>query len=442
MGWVLDSSINILDAPELAFMSLLDYLNVSLLVMGIPWIYDKSIQERYHTIRQKQQDLEIKQKELEHTIALRDRFIASVSHELRTPMNAILGLNQVLLSRVTDKPEAQKVLKYTQQSADHLMTVINDVLDYSQFISGEITANKESFRLREVIRSAFDLFSPRTETMAFSYRCEVDDDVPQWVMGDRHRLMQVLVNLLGNAVKFTLKGEVVLKVSRSPDGVTFSVQDSGIGIAQENLEKIFERFAQADSQTQTRYGGTGLGLTISRQLVALLGGKLEVSSTVNEGSRFWFSLPMVELGLDTLERGTDAPALPMHRTKQARFLVVDDQVVNRKLVRLILKQHCADCHVSEATQGLEALNVLAKEDFDVVIMDMVMPEMDGIEATQRIRASGNARLRQMPVLGLTANITQSDLMRFGNAGVDEIMLKPLQVERFIQSIERLMQRER
>lgn len=442
MGWVLDPEAHILESPKLVWMSLIDYLSVCVLVFGIPWIYNRSIQERYHTIRHKQTDLEIKQKELEHTTELRDRFIASVSHELRTPMNAILGLNQVLMGRVSDRPEALKVLKYTQQSADHLMTVINDVLDYSQFTSGEISANKERFRLREVIQSAYELFTPRTENMSISYRCEVGDDVPHWVIGDRHRLMQVLVNLLGNAIKFTTEGSVTLNVRRSEAGVVFSVHDTGIGIAQENLEKIFERYAQVDSHPQTRFGGTGLGLTISRRLVGLLGGRLEVISTVNQGSRFWFTLPLIEQATGEPEDNINEPAPPVHRTQQARFLVVDDQVVNRKLVKLILKQHCADCHVAEATHGEDALAQLAKQDFDVVIMDMVMPEMDGIEATQRIRSSSNTRLRTLPVLGLTANVTQSDLMRFGGAGVDEIMLKPLQVERFIQSVERLMQRER
>lgn len=442
MGWVLDHELNILESPELVWMSLIDFLSVCSLVFGIPWIYNRSIQERYHTIRHKQTELEHKQKELEHTTQLRDRFIASVSHELRTPMNAILGLNQVLMHRVKDRPEAIKVLKYTQQSADHLMTVINDVLDYSQFTSGEITANKERFRLREVIESAYGLFTPRTENLPFTYRCEVNDDVPQWVVGDRHRLMQVLVNLLGNAIKFTTQGQVVLKVSRSGERVIFSVEDTGIGIAQENLEKIFERYTQVDSHPQTRIIGIGLGLTISRRLVALLGGKLEVSSAVGQGSRFWFSLPLIEHPAEGPEHSTHPPTSIPQRTQQARFLVVDDQVVNRKLVKLILKQRCEDCLVAEATHGADALAMLAKQDFDVVIMDMVMPEMDGIEATQRIRASSNPRLRHMPVLGLTANVTQSDLIRFGNAGVDEIMLKPLQVERFIQSIERLMQRVR
>lgn len=439
LGLVFDTSVNVLDAPALASMSLLDFLSVSLVVFAIPLSYENSIQERYETIHERQLALEAKQKELEHTLALRDRFIASVSHELRTPMNAILGLNQVLMERVKDKPEALRVLRHTQQSADHLMTVINDVLDYSQFTTGELVAHKERFRLQEVVQAAYDLFIPRTESTTLRYQCDIANDVPNWVFSDRHRLMQVLVNLLGNALKFTSQGHVRLVVRTSATGVVFAVEDTGIGIAPENLETIFERYAQGDEHTQKQFGGTGLGLTISRKLVGLLGGKLQVSSREGEGSRFWFELPLTEQG--TADPPTHAQ--PTAQTRQGgrlRFLVVDDQVVNRKLVKLILTQHCNDCHVAEAVNGEEALSRLTKDEFDLVIMDMVMPGMDGIEATQRIRTSGDAKVQALPVLGLTANVTQSDIARFERAGVNEIMLKPLQVERLIQSIQRMLNR--
>ncbi len=439
MGLVFDSSVNVLDAPVLASMSLLDFLTVSMMVFAIPLSYENSIQERYETIHERQTALEAKQQELEYTLVLRDRFIASVSHELRTPMNAILGLNQVLLERVKDKPEALRVLRHTQQSADHLMTVINDVLDYSQFTTGELVAHKERFRLHEVVQAAYDMFIPRTESTTLQYQCDIASNVPNWVYSDRHRLMQVLVNLLGNALKFTPQGQVRLIVRTSATGVVFAVEDTGIGIAPENLETIFERYAQGDEHTQKQFGGTGLGLTISRKLVGLLGGKLQVSSRVGEGSRFWFELPLTEQG--TADQPEHAqPTTQASHGGRLRFLVVDDQVVNRKLVKLILTQHCNDCHVAEAVNGEDALARLAKDEFDMVIMDMVMPGMDGIEATQRIRTSGDPRMQNLPVLGLTANVTQSDIARFERAGVNEIMLKPLQVERLIQSIQRMLNR--
>jgi signal transduction histidine kinase/ActR/RegA family two-component response regulator len=438
-GWSLDPSMPPIAPDVLSIMSLTDFLSVTLVIFAIPWIYENTIEERLHAIRERQQALEHKQQELEHILLLRDRFIASVSHELRTPMNAILGLNQLLMLRTQDRPQAYKVLEYTQQSADHLMTVINDVLDYSQFSTGELTAQNEPFELRELIDAAYGLFTPRVENTGVRYERELADDLPQWVMSDRHRLMQVLVNLLGNAFKFTAQGEVRLQVLRVSEGVEFAVQDTGIGIAPENQERVFERYSQVDDPSHSHPSGTGLGLTISRKLVAMLGGQLNLSSQVGQGSRFWFRLPLREVDPRTVANH-QAESNKTLVLPPARFLVVDDQVINRKLVRLILNQYCPEGSVVEAIHGEDALERLAQQGFDAVIMDMVMPGIDGIEATQRIRASDDERLRNLPILGLTANVTPSDLRRFVQAGINDIMLKPFQVERFVAAVSRVLVR--
>ncbi len=438
-GWSLDPSMPPIAPDVLTIMSLTDFLSVTLVIFAIPWIYENTIEERIQAIRERQQALEHKQQELEHTLLLRDRFIASVSHELRTPMNAILGLNQLLMLRTQDRPQAYKVLEYTQQSADHLMTVINDVLDYSQFSTGELTAQNEPFELRELIDAAYGLFMPRVENVGLRYERELADDLPRWVTSDRHRLMQVLVNLLGNAFKFTAQGEVRLQVRRVGEDVEFAVQDTGIGIAPEHQERVFERYSQVDDPSRSQPTGTGLGLTISRKLVAMLGGQLNLSSQVGQGSRFWFRLPLREVDPQTLAN-RQAESNKTLVLPPARFLVVDDQVINRKLIRLILNQYCPEGSVVEAIHGEDALERLAQQPFDAVIMDMVMPGMDGIEATQRIRASDDERIRHLPILGLTANVTPSDLRRFVQAGINDIMLKPLQVERFVAAVSRVLVR--
>jgi signal transduction histidine kinase/ActR/RegA family two-component response regulator len=424
-------AFGILQAPT----SLSEYFLAAIGIIVVPWIYSKRYEEALAAIQQRQRDLQAKQVELEYAQQMQEHFIASVSHELRTPMNAILGLNNLLLERVKDKPQASKVLAYTRQSADHLMTVINDVLDYSQFNMGQISARVERFALRETVQAAFELFQPKVENTTLRYTCEIGADVPQWVSTDRHRLMQVLVNLLGNAIKFTHQGGVTLQVSAVDGGVVdggvvFAIQDTGIGIASDQQQRIFERFSQADASIQSRYGGSGLGLTISQRLVQMLGGQLQLESHEGAGSRFWFWLPMPSVA---------APEARAHEKEQVsagggqglRFLVVDDHPVNRLLVQQVLARHWPQADVEQAQDGREALQKLQQQGFDLVLMDMVMPVMDGIEATTLLRASADARMRQTPVLGLTANVNAGDLARFEQAGLNGLLLKPFDVEQLL-----------
>jgi CheY-like chemotaxis protein/nitrogen-specific signal transduction histidine kinase len=388
-------------------------------------MYDHMYRLALEESRKHQRELEARREELEHTSAMREHFIATVSHELRTPMNAILGFNALLLARVQGKPEALKVLNHTRQSADHLMTVINDILDYSQLQSGQLVIQPETFELRHIAQHAFELFKPRVESMSLDYRLVLDPALPVWVHTDRHRLMQVLVNLLGNALKFTHQGSVVLQVRWTDPGVEFSVQDTGIGIAKERQDQIFKRFAQAENDTQTLYGGNGLGLAISQKLAQLLGGAIGFESEPGQGSRFWLQLPL-----------TAANAPPksaeqhLHLLQSAdrawTFLVADDHPVNRLLLKQVLQNAWPHSVVLEAVDGQKALDVLREQTVDLVFMDMVMPIMDGIDATRLIRQDVVDRIHQVPVLGLTANVNPLDLERFKSAGLNGVMLKPFE----------------
>ena len=435
MGWIQSFETGMAHVTS----SLLTYSLVTCVLIVVPLMYDQLYRQALEASRSHQRELEARREELEQISAMREHFIATVSHELRTPMNAILGFNALLLARLEDKPEARKVLKHTQQSADHLMTVINDILDYSQLQAGELVIQSETFALRQTVTHAFELFWPRVKSMDIDYRLVLDDDLPVWVHTDRHRLMQVLVNFLGNALKFTHQGSVVLRVQWQNPGVVFSVQDTGIGIAHDRQAQIFNRFSQAESDTQALYGGNGLGLAISRKLAQLLGGEIGFDSQPGQGSHFWLRLP---LAAETapVQKGHATSAELQTSQMPWRFLIVDDHPVNRLLAQQVLKNAWPLCQTVEAGNGQEALNALRQQTFDLVLMDMVMPVMDGIEATRRLRTEWPEPASAVPVMGLTANVNPVDLSAFKASGLNDVMLKPFEPELLCQRVEQLLSR--
>lgn len=434
----IDSGVPLGVQPDQAASSFFDYSFMAVALILVLLFFHRLHRTAVLELRVRQTELETTQKELEHTLQMREHFIASVSHELRTPMNAILGLSDFLLSAVNNKPRATMVLEHTRQSADHLMTVINDVLDYTQFKSGQLRARIEKMPLRQTLQTAFDLFKPRIDDLAVTYEFEFADDVPEWVESDRHRLTQILVNLLGNAIKFTHQGRVLLRVSVHDKGILFSVKDSGIGISNEQQQGLFERFNQADSSIQSKYGGSGLGLTISQRLVQLLGGRMGFESQSKQGSLFWFWLPLV---------GVEPPATDRHarnntmqtESRAWRFLIVDDHPVNRLLLRQVLTRTWPHAVITEAENGHEALSFLKTQVCDLVLMDMVMPDFDGIETTQALHVHmNNLGQTAPPVLGLTANVNPHDLQRFQEAGLQAVMLKPFERVKLCTEIDRLL----
>lgn len=416
--------------------SLADYSLIFLITVLVMLFYQRNDEQAYAELLQRQNALQSKREDLERELSARDRFIASVSHELRTPMNAILGLNSYLKTVVTDKPGAQMVLEHTSQAADHLMTIINDVLDYTQFKSGQLQPHVERVQLHTVLQNAFGLFKPRIASSNLRYALEIAHDIPVWVHTDKHRLTQILVNLLGNAIKFTETGQVVLRVTREgAKQLRFSVQDTGIGISKEDQERLFHRFSQANPSIQKRFGGSGLGLLISQRLVQLLDGEMGFESQAAVGSNFWFTLPV---GTPTRAQEQHTALAPRTHTPASTwcFAIVDDHPINRLLLRQVLLSHWPNATVHEAEDGDQAIALVNQHALDLVLMDMVMVGMDGIDATQAIRAT--AAGAQLAILGLTANIHPPDLANFKAAGLDRIMLKPFERAQLLETIETML----
>ena len=413
------------------------YFVTSSSLISLTLIYQGFSNKAIAEIKVRNEELEAKRQELQAISDIRDLFIASVSHELRTPMNAIMGFNDLLQSSQAANSKAMEVLQLTQQSGEHLLTVINDVLDYSQFQSGKLGIHPEPFELRKTVAHAMDLFDNRIKSMRLVFQSQIDEGLPAWVLADRHRLMQVLVNLLGNAIKFTQQGHVMLRVKQSNQSLVFEVEDTGIGISEDQQAKVFERFSQATVQTQAVYGGNGLGLAISKRLVELMGGEIGVKSQLGHGSVFWFTVPLVPAQAKVPEH-VQHPRFANQQQHAWRFLIVDDVAMNRLLLRQILKLEYPQSLITEAEDGLAALQAINTEGFDLVFMDMVMPQMDGIEASKSIRSSVDRQGQRLPILGLSANVNSSDRERFIDAGADDFLLKPYDRQTLVEVTERLL----
>ena len=413
------------------------YFVTSSSLISLTLIYQGFSNKAIAEIKVRNDELEVKRQELQAISDIRDQFIASVSHELRTPMNAIMGFNDLLQSSQAANSKAMEVLQLTQQSGEHLLTVINDVLDYSQFQSGKLGIHPEPFELRKTVAHAMDLFDNRIKSMRLVFQSQIDEGLPAWVLADRHRLMQVLVNLLGNAIKFTQQGHVMLRVKQRNQSLVFEVEDTGIGISEDQQAKVFERFSQATVQTQAVYGGNGLGLAISKRLVELMGGEIGVKSQLGHGSVFWFTVPLVPAQAKVPEH-VQHPRFANQQQHAWRFLIVDDVSMNRLLLRQILKLEYPKSLITEAEDGLAALQAINDEGFDLVFMDMVMPQMDGIEASKSIRSTVGHQGQRLPILGLSANVNSSDRERFIDAGADDFLLKPYDRQTLVEVTERLL----
>lgn len=375
----------------------------------------------YQTARQSQA-------QAEEANRVKSDFLANISHEIRTPMNGILGMSHLLLDEPLTK-KAQEKIKLIQRSGDVLLEIINDVLDFSKLEAGKVTLDPHPFSVHQIIDNSLSLFKSQLSSKEVSLSAEIDPNIEKWVEGDSLRINQVITNLVNNASKFTKKGSIVIKASRvvGTQKIKFSVIDTGIGIPQESLSKLFKVFSQVDSSTTRLYGGSGLGLSICKNLVELMGGTIQVDSKIGSGSTFSF-----EAVLPPSETAPSLSAMDevQKQTQVLKVLVVDDIEINRIIARefLIKLGH----EVEEASSGVEAIEALKEQSFDVVLMDCQMPEMDGFQATAYIRRL--PLLKNVKIIALTASAMEEDIRKCFNAGMDDFLSKPLKLSRLAQAL--------
>jgi signal transduction histidine kinase/ActR/RegA family two-component response regulator len=356
-------------------------------------------------------------------------FLANMSHEIRTPMNGVMGTLQLLED--TDLSIEQKdFVKTAHKSAEALLAILNDILDLSKIEAGKLDFENIAFNLKQIIKDIVTLYSLKAEQQGVSLVQQLDDQLPDALIGDPTRMRQVIVNLVSNALKFTQQGEVkisvnVIKSYNESVDLKIAVSDSGIGISQGAQKTLFNAFTQADSSTTRKYGGTGLGLAIVNQLVDLMGGTLGLDSIEGKGSTFWFSANFLSTE-EIPDPATDVVSANKSLKLDANVLLVEDNAINQMVAQKMLEK--VGLKATLASNGVEAIKHLSEQQFDLVLMDCQMPEMDGFEATREIRKHNIQAINQqtIPIIAMTANVMSGDRERCLEVGMDDYIGKPIQ----------------
>lgn len=354
-------------------------------------------------------------------------FLASMSHEIRTPLNGIIGMIS-LLKTTSLNTEQQDILSIINTSGDFLLNIVNDILDFSKIESGEVILEARNLNLYKLLEDIIKLFSFKSSEKSISLVLKIDPKVPQFIIGDQIRIKQILTNLVGNAIKFTHQGTVTLKVDlldNSTDRVnlSFAISDTGIGMTQNEIKQIFTYFRQAEISTTRKYGGSGLGLAICKNLCALMGGSIRVESTPNVGSTFFVSLPF-DIGEVIKEVDTSQAALPSNFDfSSLKILLAEDNLINQKVASMTLSR--IGCHYEIVNNGIEAVEAFKRSKWDIILMDIQMPEMDGIEATRIIREEERKnKVVSSFVAAMTADAMPETREKCMDAGMNSFISKP------------------
>ena len=375
---------------------------------------------------------------------MKSEFLALISHEIRTPLAGVIGMLKLVQRDLSLQAETRNLICRGEDSAQSLLAIINDLLDFSKIEAGKLSLENIDFSLPELVQDLLAMFSTHASAKHLQWHTQLAKDLPTYVLGDPIRLRQILVNLIGNAFKFTEHGGVSLQINmlkreHGMSYVRFSVEDSGIGIASDAVGRIFEKFEQADNATTRRFGGTGLGLAISRQLVELMGGKIVVQSQLGQGSVFYFELPFAD-GVARLRARHQVQAPHSHKLQ---VLCADDFVTNQIIIRMLLEEMGHEVTIVDS--GEAALAAAARQHFDLILMDGRMPGMDGVTASRLIRAGGHTDLqvrdKDIYIIAVTANASESDRKFYLQAGMDDFLSKPIDEAKLHRQLSTVIERQ-
>ncbi len=361
----------------------------------------------------------------EEMTIIKERFMANMSHEIRTPLNAISGfVDQLHQSNINSKQKKQTEI--IQKSIQHILNIVNDILDFSKLNAGKLTLSKKGFEIHNLVQQTIESLEPLIAEKQIEVSCRIDEDIPRVLIGDAYRLKQILLNILGNAIKYTNNGSIAVhlscrKTSENWYVVMISVRDTGIGIEKAELDNIFKEFHMAENARWTKSGSTGLGLSITKMLVELFQGTIEIDSKINEGTQVMIRIPFE--GGTTIDLSVENPHLNARNfLKGKHILIADDEPFNRVLLNNILNKYGAI--TTEAENGNDVLSLISHKHFDCILMDIKMPEMDGLETSRRIRSSSDPGTASIPIIAVSAAITNENFTFFHSIGVDSFLEKP------------------
>ncbi|MET0244980.1 MAG: response regulator, partial [Flavitalea sp.] len=392
----------------------------------------KQLEESAVELSHESEKLREAKEQAEHATLVKSRFLSTMSHEIRTPMNAVIGFTNLLAQNA--RPDQKEYLKVLEFSARNLMSLINDVLDFNKIEEGKLVFENTAFDISDLLNNIQLSFQQKADEKGLFFNFSADNKIPELIMGDPVRLGQVITNLVGNAVKFTEKGGVavcmnVVSESNSRYRIGFEIKDTGIGIAKSEQDAVFTLFTQASSETTRKFGGSGLGLAIVKKLLTMQGSSISMQSEPGKGSAFYFEMEFEKYFVDEEHVGTDLSdkvVEVINGLKGLKVLLAEDNPINVMLASEFLRQWEVECDVTGTGQG--AVEAVMAKDYDVVLMDIQMPEMDGYEATEAIRAMNGQKYQTLPIIALTASASIEDKGNVLSAGMNDFVTKPFMPE--------------
>ena len=390
-----------------------------------------------NTIREKE-NAEMERVRAERSEKFKQQFLANMSHEIRTPMNSVIGLTNLLIKTKLEDQQ-KKYLNVIKKSSENLLVIINDILDLSKIEAGKLDFEQISFSLEDMVDTAYNTLLYKADEKKLSFNVNINSNVPKTLLGDPTRLNQVLINIAGNAIKFTEKGGVTISISEincqgNLSLLQFSIIDTGIGISEEGIGKIFDSFSQASNDTTRKFGGTGLGLTISKQLVELQGGNIKVKSELGKGTTFNITIPfLIGKASEIGKRKNSENDIHAEDLRGIKILLAEDNPFNQMVAIDTLTDLIKDLKIDLAENGKIAVEMANKNDYDIVLMDIQMPELDGFDATRAIRLFPSPK-NELQILAMTANVTSEEVAKCFECGMNSYISKPFDPQDLLNKI--------